>query len=431
MREGQKLPLSRNWNSLSGFTGSIHLFLSKWRKVLSCISNIRLHLTYTFSLFFYIVHSVACLWWLHSRLEDFPQGDSDSSDPWGPTDEVVDSSFSTQYLSSLLWAVKAFAGVITNEATTDSEKAVSIVVIIIGLIVLSYLIGEVCSCFVQSRIRELRYRQRMDTADDVLRQHECDDKLRARVHNYYSSMWQRRMTKDIKLIFSDLPPHVQHEIHYTLKFDFIKKVPFFRDLSDQMLSLVAARLDPCFAIKGDLIIKTGEVGMEMYFIIKGAVEVLSPGVGNVPEKVYATLTVGCYFGEKSIIRQESRNAHVRAKEDTEMMVLQKSDLDHVLEMNPEWKQALESSIRSRLWQSAGTRAGVSAPESALAASFRKISQHAKDLREAESTRHSISPRHIAREGIKEEDDEKVIEKVDERSDSKENDQFGIDEHSQP
>jgi CRP/FNR family transcriptional regulator, cyclic AMP receptor protein len=71
---------------------------------------------------------------------------------------------------------------------------------------------------------------------------------------------------------------------------------------------------------GEIIVREGETGREMYVIHRGAVEVTKSLGGRTV--VLATLQRGSFFGEMSLLESEPRSATVRAKGDTELLVIE-------------------------------------------------------------------------------------------------------------
>jgi CRP/FNR family cyclic AMP-dependent transcriptional regulator len=71
---------------------------------------------------------------------------------------------------------------------------------------------------------------------------------------------------------------------------------------------------------GEAIVREGETGSEMYVIRRGSVEVIKSLAGRTV--VLATLERGSFFGEMSLLESQPRNATVRAKGATEVLVIE-------------------------------------------------------------------------------------------------------------
>src|SRR5262249_6659660 len=75
---------------------------------------------------------------------------------------------------------------------------------------------------------------------------------------------------------------------------------------------------------GEIIVREGEMGREMYVIKRGAVDVTKSLNGRTV--VLATLGRGSFFGEMSLLESLPRNATVRAKGDTQLLVIEPGGL---------------------------------------------------------------------------------------------------------
>ena len=71
---------------------------------------------------------------------------------------------------------------------------------------------------------------------------------------------------------------------------------------------------------GEIIVHEGDTGREMYVIRKGQVEVTKSLGGS--HVVLATLERGNFFGEMSLLESLPRSATVRAKGETELLVIE-------------------------------------------------------------------------------------------------------------
>ena len=67
---------------------------------------------------------------------------------------------------------------------------------------------------------------------------------------------------------------------------------------DGFTSYIMGIMNPMFVVPDDYIFKQGEIGLEMYFLVKGEVAVLKDA-GTDHEDVLTTLGTGTFFGEVS------------------------------------------------------------------------------------------------------------------------------------
>ncbi len=71
--------------------------------------------------------------------------------------------------------------------------------------------------------------------------------------------------------------------------------------------------------KGDVIIREGDPGREMYIIKSGSVDVIKSD-GDI-EIILATLSRGDFFGEMAILENIYRTATVKAREKSQLIIL--------------------------------------------------------------------------------------------------------------
>ena len=82
--------------------------------------------------------------------------------------------------------------------------------------------------------------------------------------------------------------------------ELVRAVPFFYDAHPDFVSAIITKLDFEVYLEGDVIIREGELGTEMYFLKSGTVSVSCDGVTT------DDLTDGSYFGgtKKCSFRRE-------------------------------------------------------------------------------------------------------------------------------
>ena len=121
----------------------------------------------------------------------------------------------------------------------------------------------------------------------------------------------------------------------------LEKVPLFAATSSVFLHGLALVLKPAVFAAGDLIVRKGEAGAEMYFVARGEVEVIDG------ERVLLVMGEGNFFGEKSLLLSEPRSASVRARTQCDLYVLDKSDFMKVLKDHPKFARSILAAYCSR------------------------------------------------------------------------------------
>lgn len=115
--------------------------------------------------------------------------------------------------------------------------------------------------------------------------------------------------------------------------------PLFRDLTPRELRFVEDIVHVRRYHAGESVFRQGEVGVGMYMIVTGRVEIFisSPDVVDEAYRdIYITqLTGGDFFGELSLVEENSRRtASAVAREETVLIGFFKPDLTEILERSP-------------------------------------------------------------------------------------------------
>jgi SulP family sulfate permease len=110
----------------------------------------------------------------------------------------------------------------------------------------------------------------------------------------------------------------------------LQDISVFQDLSPEHLQLVQRYVQPVSFRGGESILKEGEPGNGIYFILSGYVSVFT---GNRAHRL-ATFADGLFFGEMSILEDKPRSATVRAETDTKLLFMSKKNFQQLTESEP-------------------------------------------------------------------------------------------------
>jgi voltage-gated potassium channel len=125
--------------------------------------------------------------------------------------------------------------------------------------------------------------------------------------------------------------------------DLVARVPLFRDVGASVIAEVAQRLRQREVAPGGTVVRKGEPGDCMYFIVSGEVEIELPSRS-------LHLTDGDFFGELALITGERRNATTTASKETQLLVLDIADFRDLAARYPVLTNAIQREAERRLGQ---------------------------------------------------------------------------------
>jgi len=124
----------------------------------------------------------------------------------------------------------------------------------------------------------------------------------------------------------------------------LKKAAIFSNLSGLELDEVIPFLEPRSMKKGEVVFSEGVLGEEMFVIVSGGIEAWVAQADGTQRWSFE-LKAGDFFGEMSIIANETRSATIVTKEDTELLTLNGVDFYHIVFEYPMIGTKILNSIR--------------------------------------------------------------------------------------
>ena len=257
----------------------------------------------------------------------------------------VETGMWSPYVRSLYWCIQTLTTVGYGDEipVTDAERLYSMGVMIVGVGVYGYVIGNVASILANIDPAKAEYRSMMERLTAFMRYRKIPPDLQRRVRGYYSYIWDKRLGYDESTMISDLPSNLQTDISLFLKREVIEKVPLFKGASEEFIREIASQMRPVVYTPGDFVVRAGDPGREMYFISRGTLEAIAKDGTT----VYTTLNDGDFFGEIALILNQPRSASVRAVDYCDLYRLEKNLFDKVLAHYPEFAAHITSMAKER------------------------------------------------------------------------------------
>lgn len=131
----------------------------------------------------------------------------------------------------------------------------------------------------------------------------------------------------------------------------VAKVPFFTGLDAEQIASITSLLRVVTAAPGDVIIREGDIGDRMYFIVGGLVAV---EFGGKP----ILLKDGEFFGEIALLHNSPRTATVTARSRCQLLTLGVQDFRNFLEGSPRIAEAMARTADQRLSEQSHLEGGA-------------------------------------------------------------------------
>lgn len=129
---------------------------------------------------------------------------------------------------------------------------------------------------------------------------------------------------------------------------FLKRIPLFKDLSDEDLSRIAGLLKPLSLPRGATLFHQGDPGDAFFIITSGQVRLVTERQGR--KTVTSFLGRGDTLGELALLSGEQRPMTAHLDATTEFLVLSKRDFSVVLRDNPGIPMQLSRTLSSRVME---------------------------------------------------------------------------------
>ena len=127
----------------------------------------------------------------------------------------------------------------------------------------------------------------------------------------------------------------------------LSQMPIFAQLPPQAVQAMAQRMVLQHVPAGERVYRIGEVGDAMYLVESGEIELTAENAVGIVEEIGRIGSDG-FFGELSLLTGQIRVEDATATRNTNLWILNKSDLDALSAQNPAVGKALSQGVATRL-----------------------------------------------------------------------------------
>lgn len=279
--------------------------------------------------FFWIIHSahwIACGWLLLRGIS--------------PDYDAI-----TNYVRALYWAVTTLTTVGFGDITAqnNAQMIYSICVELLGIGLYGTMIGNVANLLSQSDPAKSQYLENIERLSALINYRDLPKDLQGRIRDFYTYLWKKRLGYDEKSFLSGLPQSLKTEVIIHLKREIVEKIPLFKNAEKDFITEVAVNLQPVIFMPGDYVFKAGDLGKEMFFMVKGEVLVLNA----TEDRLITKLLDGDFFGEVALYKNARRNATIRCVSFCDMYSLGKDQFDNIIVNYPQIAEQIREKAEQR------------------------------------------------------------------------------------
>lgn len=285
---------------------------------------------------FFIAHWIACLWfWIGDVERDT------NAVTWVTVSGSTNLSNYEKYVTALYWSVTTMATVGYGDIVphTFYEKIFAMFAMIVACGVFAYTIGSIGSLVSKQNAESNLHRERISAVNKYMKKKNLSHDLQFRVRRYLEYIWENQKQNNLeeKEILKLLSEPLRDEIYAHINGVVIKGCPIFLAFEEYFISQLTKLLEIETYAPGDIVFEEGEIGAKMFFIQNGIVNIYHKKT----KSTFTQLEPGNYFGEISFFTELLRCASCSCLDFVDLLVLNKKDLNKLLEKFPDAKTKVE------------------------------------------------------------------------------------------
>ena len=248
------------------------------------------------------------------------------------------------WVDAIYWTITTLATVGYGDIVpqTAGQKLYAIGTMILGLAFFGTLIGILATSWARRDPARLRFRGSVERLATAAKYAHLPRSLQRRIYDYHTYVWKQRLGYDEREFLEDLPRDLRAEALLHLRRNLVVSSPLFRDTDPAFLKEIAEHLRPTVLTPGDVVTRAGEPGDEMFFVVRGHVEVRAPD-GSMLKR----LGPGDFFGEIALVNRVPRTATVVATGYCDVYALSRTAFEHAVQHHPGLFAEIEGAAKAR------------------------------------------------------------------------------------
>ena len=301
--------------------------------------------------FYTVGHLFACGWYICLT--------HDIEDASGPSVQplIIKSAYTVElggfhngkdilqlYLLGFDWAVKMMCGygVVGGFPSSDRQVFLFLCVAMVGICLFASFLGTVTTLVsdLATNNARSRLRTKIDEVSDALDSMNMPQKFREEARRYYNQVFKMAGSVGHTGLLNDLPPTLLVRVNHEIAKSVVTRVPMFANVTDAAcVNEIMLRLVPKIFLPEIDLVKTGDLGQEMFFVQSGELEVTDDS-----GTLLTVLQQGHFYGEAALLGPVVRTTNVKTLTSCMLFVFTTEEFEGCLVIHPTLKDHVQAFV---------------------------------------------------------------------------------------
>ncbi|XP_073775300.1 cyclic nucleotide-gated cation channel alpha-3-like isoform X4 [Danio rerio] len=262
---------------------------------------------------------------------------------WNAGLKPSQSSFE-HYIITVYWTTTTFTSVGYGDIVPGSliEQCLAAIVGLIGMLVLTYVIGLMCATISDRNAKRLTFQNVFSEMRQFMERHGVAASLQIRVKNYMNLLWNKYQGAAYPggpFLMHDLSIELKHSVLMAERGELLSQIPFFSEAEQSFIQNLALTSVIYSFPEGEIIQYSNTLSTELFCILQGTCQILKDDLSEIVGHYYK----GMFFGEAGFLFGKPATLTVRAMTCCKIVVIDFDKVKVLLEKHPRLKSQIKQS----------------------------------------------------------------------------------------